>query len=269
MQKQKRFNQISKRIKNIKIQGAREIAKAGFQAYQLIPTKKSKQKLLLLRPTEPMLEKTLEIADKISYKELLKKLDRNQEAINKQVLKLIKSNYVIFTHCHSSTVVDALIYAKKKGKNFEVYNTETRPLYQGRKTARELKKAGIKVTMFVDSAAAIALTKSQGTRDVDLVLLGADAITKKGVINKVGSGMFTQIAKSEKIPVYILADSWKYSNKKIQLEKRNLKEIWKKTPQKIKIQNFAFEFIEKKEITGIISELGKLSYQEFLKRVRK
>lgn len=268
MQNQKRFNQISKRIKNVKIQGAREIAKAGFQAYQLIPTSRSKQKLLLLRPTEPMLEKTLEIADKISYKELLKKLARNQQAINKQVLKLIKSNYVIFTHCHSSTVVDALIYAKRKGKNFEVYNTETRPLYQGRKTARELKKAGIKVTMFVDSAAAIALTKSQGTRDVDLVLLGADAIAKKGVINKVGSGMFTQIAKSEKIPVYILADSWKYSSKKLVFEKRNLKEVWKKSPQKIKIQNFAFEFIEKKEITGIISELGKLSYQEFLKRIK-
>ncbi len=267
MQNQKRFNQICKKIKSIKIQGAREIAKAGFQAYQLIPTNKSKQKLLLLRPTEPMLEKTLEIADKISYKELLKKLDRNQETINKQVLKLIKNNFVIFTHCHSSTVVNALICAKKKGKNFEVYNTETRPLYQGRKTARELKKAGIKVTIFTDSAAGIALTKSQGTRDVDLVLLGADAITKKGIINKVGSGMFTQIAKSEKIPVYILADSWKYSSKKLVFEKRSSKEIWKKTSQKIKIQNFAFEFIEKKEITGIISELGKLSYQEFLTRV--
>ncbi|MBR9705028.1 hypothetical protein GOV12_06465 [Candidatus Pacearchaeota archaeon] len=267
MNKQKRFNQISKNIKSIKIQGAREIAKAGFQAYQLIPNQKSKQKLLSLRPTEPMLEKSLEIADKISYKELLKKLDRNQQAINKQILKLIKNNSVIFTHCHSSTVNEALIYAKNKGKNFEVYNTETRPLYQGRKTARELKKAGIKITMFVDSAATIALTKSQGTRDVDLVLLGADAIIKKGVINKVGSGMFTQIAKTNKIPVYILSDSWKYSNKKIQLEKRDLKEVWKNPKQKINIQNFAFELIKKQNITRIISELGKLSYEDFLKKV--
>ena len=79
--------------------------------------------------------------------------------------------------------------------------------------------------------------------------------------------MFTQIAKANKIPIYILADSWKYSSKKLVFEKRNLKEIWKKSPRKLKIQNFAFEFIEKKEITGIISELGKLSYQDFLKRV--
>jgi len=269
MNKQKKFNQICENIKSIRIQGAREIAKAGLQAYQLIPTKKSKQKLLSLRPTEPMLGKTLEIADKISYKELLKKLDRNQETINKQILKLIKNNQVIFTHCHSSTVINALINAKNKSKSFEVYNTETRPLYQGRKTTKELKKAGIKTTMFADSAVSIALTKSQKTKDVDLVLLGADAILKKGVINKVGSGMFSQIANLNQIPVYIVADSWKYSHKKIEFEKRNIKEIWKNAPEKTNIKNFAFELINKKHIKRIISELGNLSYNEFLKRVKK
>jgi len=269
MQKQKRFNQICKNIKLIKIQGAREITKAGFQAYELIPTNKSKQKILSLRPTEPMLEKALEIADKISYKELSKKLNRNQEIINKQVLKLIKNNSVIFTHCRSSTVIDALIYAKKKRKNFEVYNTETRPLYQGRKTAKQLRKAGIKTTMFTDSSAGIALTKSQKTKKVNFILFGADAITRKGVINKVGSGMFAQIAKANKIPVYILADSWKYTKEKIKLEKRNLKEIWSKAPQKLKIQNLAFELIEKNEITAIISELGNLSYNDFLDKVKR
>jgi len=50
---------------------------------------------------------------------------------------------------------------KKQRKKFEVYNTETRPLFQGRKTAKELKGAGIKVTMFIDSAMDIALSKKQ------------------------------------------------------------------------------------------------------------
>jgi len=64
-------------------------------------------------------------------------------------LILVKNRDVIFTHCHSTNVVNSLIYAKKKGKKFQVYNTETRPLFQGRKTANELKKAGIKVTMLL------------------------------------------------------------------------------------------------------------------------
>ncbi len=214
----KRFNQICKDIKSIKIQGARNIARKALYAYHLIPTEKSKKKLLSLRPTEPMLENVLDLADKKPYKEILQHFDFAQEKINKNVLKIIKNNDVIFTHCHSTNVVNALVYAKKKKKKFEVYNTETRPIFQGHKTARELKKAGIKVTMFVDSALGVALSKEQGTKKADIVFLGADALLKGGIINKIGSEVICQIAKNQKIPVYIIADSWKFTNKKVPIE---------------------------------------------------
>jgi ribose 1,5-bisphosphate isomerase len=254
--KRKKFNEIAKGIKEIKIQGATNIAKAALKAYNLIPTPKSKKKLLKLRPTEPMLMNVLDKIEKSSYEEILKHFDEAQEKINKKVFKLIKSGDVIFTHCHSTNVRNALIYAKKKGKKFEVYNTETRPLFQGRKTARELRKAGIKVTMFVDSAAMIALTKKQGTKKVDKVFFGADALLKNGIINTVGSGMFAQIAHDNKIPVYIIADSWKYSPKKIKLEERDFHEVWKKLPKKskIKIENPAFEFVPKRLIKKVVTE---------------
>ncbi len=268
MDKQKQFNKICKDIKSIKIQGAKNVAIAGFKAYKLIPTKKSKQKIISLRPTEPMLINLLNNADKLSHQQILNHLNKTQKTINKEVLKLIKNNYVIFTHCHSSSVVQALINAKKK-KKFEVYNTETRPLYQGRKTARELKKAGIKVTNFIDSALNIALTKSQKTKDVNIIFLGADAVLKKGVINKIGSGLIGKLAKLEKIPVYILANSWKYFPKNIKIEQRNFKEVWENAPKNIKIKNPAFELIKKKYIRGIISEFGILSYKDFLKQVKK
>ena len=195
----KRFNQIAKNIKSLKIQGARNIAKAALYAYSLNPGKQSKRKLISLRPTEPMLVNVLNKLDSLSHREILKHFDNAQEKINKNVMKIIKNNNVIFTHCHSTNVMTALIYAKKHGKKFQVYNTETRPLYQGRKTARELKKSGIKVTTFVDSAAAIALEKQNKKDKVysDLVFFGADAILKSGVINKVGSGMFAEIAKKK------------------------------------------------------------------------
>ncbi|VVB78773.1 Ribose 1,5-bisphosphate isomerase [uncultured archaeon] len=268
MNNKKKFNQICKDIKSIKIQGAENIAKKAFYAYKLVPGKASATKLVSLRSTEPMLQNILKIADKISYQELLDKLNNNQQTINEKVCSLIKNNSVVYTHCHSSSVIKALIYSKKKGKRFVVYNTETRPLFQGRKTAKELARAGIKVTMFVDSAAKIALTKSQDkeekTRSVDIIFFGADAITKKGVVNKVGSGMFAEIAKSNKIPVYIVSDSLKFSNK-VKMEQRNPSEVWK-TKSKIKIVDPAFELIERQNITGIVSELGVLSYNDFLKR---
>jgi len=266
MSNKKRFNKIAKDIKAIKIQGARNIAKAALKAYHLNPCKSSKKKLLSLRPTEPMMQNVLDMAEKEDYKKILKHFDEAQEKINQSVLKLIKKNDVIFTHCHSTNVTNSLINAKKKGKRFEVYNTETRPLFQGRKTARELRKAGIKVTMFVDSALGVALSKEQGTKKASKIFIGADALTKKGVINKVGSEVIAQIAKINKIPFYVVADSWKFTKKNLPIEQRKLNEVWDKAPKNIKVKNPAFEFVPKKLIKGIITEHGLMTYNKFVKK---
>ncbi len=266
MNNQKLFNRIAKDIKEVKIQGARNIAKAALYAYSLVPTKSAKKKLLSLRPTEPMLEKVVNLAEDFSASEIKKHFDYSQDEINKFVFKMIKNNDVIFTHCHSTNVVNALIYARKKGKKFQVYNTETRPLYQGRKTAKELSRAGIKVTMFVDSALEDAMAGELGEK-VSKVFLGADALLKNGIVNKIGSELISIIAKSKKIPVYIIADSWKFTKRKVLLEQRNLNEIWNNAPDRIKIQNPAFEFVGKKYIKNIVSEQGILSYPNFVKKM--
>ena len=130
-----------------------------------------------------------------------------------------------------------------------------------------MRKAGIKVTMFVDSALGVALSKEQGTKKANKVFLGSDALLKKGIVNKIGSEVVCQVAKNNKIPVYIIADSWKYSPKEIKLEERDFHEIWKQVPKKIQIRNPAFEFVPKKYIKGIISEFGTQGYDEFLGKV--
>lgn len=271
MNHKKKFNQILNDIKSVKIQGARNIAKSALYAYTLVPSEESRKKLLNARPTEPMLVNVLNKLKKSNYKEILKHFSFAQEKINSHVFKLIKNNDVIFTHCHSTNVVNALIYAKKKRKKFQVYNTETRPLFQGRKTANELRKAGIKVTMFVDSAMGIAIEKENKKDKIysDKIFLGADALLKNGIINKIGSNLIAQIAKISRIPVYIIADSWKFTRKNIPIEQRKLNEIWSRAPKNIKIKNPAFEFVPKKYITKIVSEYGIQSYDEFVKKMGK
>ena len=267
--KRARFNKILNQIKTIKIQGARNIAKSALQAYLLFPNSKSKEMLLHSRPTEPMMNYVLDLAQKgISEKEILKHFEEAQDKINKFVLKVIKSNDKIFTHCHSTNVVNSLIYSKKHGKKFEVYNTETRPLFQGRKTARELIKARIKTTTFIDAASLIAIAKENKKDKIysTKIFLGADALLKEGVINKIGSGMIAELAKQEKVPVYIIADSWKFTTKKVPIEQRKLNEVWNNAPKNILIKNPAFEFVPKEKITGIISEKGVFSYQNFIKK---
>jgi len=268
MDRKKRFNKILRDIKSVKIQGARNVAKNALYAYSLIPTENSRKKLLASRPTEPMMENVLEMAKDISPKKILAHFDSAQNEINQSVLKLIKPGDVIFTHCHSTNVINSLKYSKRKGKKFEVYNTETRPLFQGRKTVKELKNAKIPVTMFVDSALGVALSGEQGNKKATKVFLGADALVKKGIINKIGSEIIARIAREEKIPVYIIADSWKFTKKKIPKEQRKLNEVWDNAPKNIKIKNPAFEFVKKKYITGIITELGLMKYKKFVKMMK-
>ncbi len=269
MNKDEIFHKILKDIKNVKIQGARNIAKKALYAYSLVPSQKSKKLLLSTRPTEPMLARVLNEITKSSYSKVLEHFDYAQKKMNDNVLRIIKNDEVIFTHCHSTNVINALKYAKKKGKKFEVYNTETRPLMQGRKTATELKNAGIKVTLFVDSAVMTILNQKHNPKKVTKVFIGADALLNTGIINKIGSGMFSKIAYDNHVPVYIIADSWKYTTKKVPIENRKLNEIWNNAPKKIKISNPAFEFVPRTYIKAIISEMGILKYSEFVRKVRK
>jgi len=271
MNKKREFENIIKDIKSIKIQGARNVAKYALKAYFLFPSTYSKNRLLNSRPTEPMMSHVLHMAEEgINNIEIVKHFDEAQDKINKSAYKLIKDGDIIFTHCHSTNVVNSLIYSKKKGRKFEVYNTETRPLYQGRITASELTRAKIKVTMFIDSAAAMAI-KKENKKDkiyVDKIFIGADALLKEGVINKIGSGMFSELAHKNNIPVYVIADSWKFTKSKIPLEQRSINEVWGDAPKNIKIKNPAFEFVNKKYISGIITELGLMKYNKFVRMMK-
>lgn len=264
MNNKKSFDKICRDIKKINIQGARNIAKAALKAYYLLPSENSKRVLLSLRPTEPMLRNVLKIAGKVPEEKILYHFDLAQKRINENVLSILKQKVKIFTHCHSTNVVNALIYAKKHKRNFEVFSTETRPLYQGRRTAKELTKAKIKVTLLTD------LEAREFIKNADAVFLGADAILKNGdVINKIGSAMFAEIALDHSKPVYIIADSWKFSSRDIKIEEREHDEIWKNAPKRIKIKNIAFEIIPSDYIKAIISELGILKSKDFVEKTKK
>jgi len=292
------FNTIVKDIKTLKIQGAASVAKASILAlkdiirkskaatkYKLVEELKHAKKILIeTRPTEPCMRNTLkhiltnlDVKDIISLKALLdERIKKAQEHFSKteQTIsaigaKKIKNGMIIFTHCHSSIVINILKLAKKQGKKFEVYATETRPLFQGRITAAELSKANIPVTIFVDSAARIALKKA------DLFLFGADAITSEGkVINKIGTELFAEVSNRYDIPTYSCTDSWKFDPKTIfgleeKIEKRSLREIWRSPPKQVKISNPAFERVKSELITGIISELGIYRPSMFIETVKE
>ena len=292
------FEKIVKQIKELKIQGAQNIAISAVMAIKwflenksinykeniFLEIKKRAQRLILTRPTEPAMRNSLNyIIKNINSKNfvntkkeamenanfILKSFKKANNYLTDIGTKKIRNNSIVFTHCHSSTVLNILKRAHNTGKRFEVHNTETRPLFQGRKTSRELVKAGIKNTHYVDSAINFALKK------VDLVLIGCDAILSTGrIINKIGTSTIIDLAVKHDIPVYVCTNSWKFDPQTIlgyeePIEKRSKQEVWPNSPKGVKIENPSFEVVDPDKITGIISELGIYQPSVFVEELKR
>jgi len=262
-----RFEKILEDIKTVKVQGAENVAKAGIKAFLLKPTKKSMKRILRVRSTEPLLQNALRIIycskDKQGVAEqFLWNLEQAHERIAWRADKLVKDNMNVYSHCHSSTVMDILKQAKKNGKKFVVYTSEVEPLLQGRKTARELSRAGIKVIVSPDLAIEQMISKC------DLFLFGADAFTKKVVVNKIGTSLLVSLAKKYKVPRYSCGVSKKFT-RKVAIEKRSSKEVWDTRAKNVEVDNPAFDATLLSDLTGVVSEFGVLDSKMFVKRARK
>lgn len=261
----KGFNKILQDIKSVKIQGAENICKAGIKAFLLSPNKSSAKKILSVRPTEPLLQNVISILLKSKDKEktakkFLSNLEKSHNDIAKKGAGLIKNNMNIYSHCHSSTVMDILKYAKKvQNKKFTVYTTEVEPLLQGRLTAKDLAKSKIKVVVAPDLAAGELMEKC------DLFLFGADAYTKSFIVNKIGTSILCEIARLNKTKSYSCGVSLKFT-KKVKIEKRSPSEVWVQNNKNIIIENPAFDKTKMKKVTRIISEFGVLQPKQFVKK---
>ena len=279
------FSQTVEDIRSLKIQGAIAIAKEAVKSLKDVVFSykgesredliglllDAKDKLFESRPTEPCMRNTLNFvlynssgssfaeyrqAILMNIQKALSEISKANDTISEIGSHKIKDGMVVFTHCHSSTVVSILKKAKEQGKDFLVHNTETRPLFQGRKTAYELAKANIKVVHYTDNAGRLALKKA------DIVLFGCDALTSEGkVINKIGSELFAEVAHCFNIPVYACTHSWKFDPLTIFgfeeiIEERAAAEVWPDAPPNVTVQNYAFEIVRSELVSGVISELG-------------
>jgi len=303
----KKLVKTFKDIKSIKIQGATNIALAvadtllkyakGLKAKSnnelIVKLKTAGKYLLSARETEPMADNVLEfiiyylnqnkdlplvelkkvLADALKY--FFELVRRNDAAIIKKGSDLINNGDKVFTHCHSGTVIKILTSAKKNKKKFQVLQSETRPLYQGHKTAADLVKAKIKDTLVVDSAAAYIISGLADEKiKIDKIILGCDSISRDGsCVNKIGSFAIALAAKQKNIPVYIATQSLKMNEdaknlKAIKVEERDAREVWDKAPRGLKIFNPAFDRIPADLIAGFVTEFGIIKPADLFNKVK-
>lgn len=188
----------------------------------------------------------------------------------------------ILTHCNAGwlATVDygtalAPIYAAHDiGLPVHVWVDETRPRNQGASlTAWELAQHGVPHTVITDNAGGHLMQRGQ----VDMVIVGADRVTKSGdVCNKIGTYLKALAAYDQHIPFYAAVPSptidWQLDDglAEIEIEERHADEVGymqglsaqgqltsvRVMPLESQAHNPAFDVTPARLVTGIITEKG-------------
>jgi ribose 1,5-bisphosphate isomerase len=285
----------AEKIKSMEIRGAGRIARAAAEALRdhALATKAAsypafKQKmeqaadlLVATRPTAVSLPNAVHIVmaglDRAKTVEearfgVVQSADQfilsSQHAVEKIAqfgARHIRDGDTILTHCNSEVALGCIIEAHRSGKTIEVFATEVRPRNQGLITIRTLNDAGIKTNFIVDSAVRSFI------HDVDLVLVGADAVTVNGaVVNKIGTSQVAHTAAEARVNMIVAAETYKFAPRTIigeliKIEERAGSEILPdeiaKTLPHITVRNPAFDVTPAEFVDLIVTEAGAIPPQ--------
>lgn len=198
------------------------------------------------------------------------KIDVSGSVIVESAVNDIADGDTVLTFAHSEVVENTFIAAHQAGKRFKIIVVDSRPLHEGRKLARDLSARGIECVYILVSALAHVLD------DVSRVFLGAHAMLSNGaLLSRVGSALIATAAKRKNIPVIVLCESMKFSDR-VQLDSVTLNELAfpemlantyisdKKKPlcdaskTSLKYLNLCYDLTPAANLTKIITELGHL-----------
>jgi translation initiation factor eIF-2B subunit delta len=186
-------------------------------------------------------------------------LSLSGERIAQEALSLFPSGCRVLTHSRSSTVLEALQLAAAHGHRLQVVCTESRPILEGRRVAATLSRAGIKTTLITDSAAANFVSQA------DLVVVGADSISREGLVNKLGTQGVALAATMHGVPLYALCGREKFlpaGYPYLRIEPQNPSEVWPDAPEEVEVVNIYFDVTPLEYFRGVVTGQGILSLSQ-------
>ena len=287
--------ETAEKIKSMEIRGAGRIAREAAEALRLHATEvrtsdlpsfrremeSAAKTLVATRPTAVSLPNAVHIVMSGIERALTLKeaqdgvilraeqfIHSSQHAVEKIAqfgARHISDGDTILTHCNSEAALGCIIEAHRSGKEIEVFATEVRPRNQGFVTIRTLNNAGIKTNFIVDSAVRSFI------HEVDLVIVGADAVTVNGaVVNKIGTSQVAHTAHEARVNVLVAAETYKFAPRTIfgeliQIEERAGNEILAdeiaRTLPHVTVRNPAFDVTPAEYIDLIVTEAGAIPPQ--------
>jgi len=172
----------------------------------------------------------------------------------------VKNGDVIITHCNSEAAMSIMKKAHDMGKGIKVYCDETRPKFQGHKTAATLAAYGIDTTLICDSACRVTMGGA------DKAIVGCDAISVNGaLVNKIGTSQVATMAHEARVNFIVAAETYKLDFKTltgelVDIEERDHTEIatkeWMAHNPKVKFSNPVFDVTPPEYIDFYVTEKG-------------
>ncbi|MCD6501554.1 hypothetical protein J7L01_03050 [bacterium] len=184
---------------------------------------------------------------------LQRKIAHESASLAKLGSNLIAQNSTIATISQSKTILDVVLMAKGLSRDFHVIVAISEPAGEGKNAAKSFAESGIPVTLVPDAAIGYAVEKA------DIVIVGADAVTEKFFLNKIGTLPMALAANHFRVPFYVCARLEKFTPARLLLKSRR-----SITPADLNIQRSdlitsnapLFERVPNSLVTGIITESG-------------
>lgn len=177
-----------------------------------------------------------------------------KEAAAEAAAERFEDGDTILTHDYSSTLLEAIELAARDGVHLDVYVTEARPRYIGRKTVRTL--AGIdRVTphLLTDAAAGHILDSC------DRVVVGMTCIVDEQLYNRVGTLPIAATAAELEVPMTVVGSSTKIIDKggfAFQNEDRSATEVIREPTEGFEVVNPAYDATPLHLIDTVVTDEG-------------
>jgi translation initiation factor eIF-2B subunit delta len=197
-------------------------------------------------------ELTIEAID-----EVIEAVEAAKDRAAERAVSEIADDDVLLTHDFSSTVLATIDDAIEAGHAFDVYVTESRPRFIGRKMARHLsERDGIDVTLVVDSAAGHFMS------EVDRVLVGMDCIVDDTLYNRIGTYPIATAAADNDVPVTVVGSAAKYVDGAFAFENehRSPSEVLREPADGFEVANPAYDATPTHLLDTVVTDDGTHEY---------
>ena len=195
--------------------------------------------------------------------DFLDAMERNAARVAERAAALVSDGDTVMTHSFSSTILTALREVSWGGRRLSVICPESRPICEGIAMAASLGMSGIPVSLIADAAMHHVLP------EVQLVLVGADAASPRGIFNKTGTSLLALAARELGVRVYALCSSDKFLPRSYNPPKEALKdprELLERDLPHVTVANYHFDVTPLDYFSGIVTEEGILTPAELRKR---